>query len=174
MWTRIRSRPVTTSAFPINKSILLCGEMRDLSSLTFEPQLSRSLLAGGGGVHGLAGIATIVASVPLWVKAGLLAGIGLSLVWTGYRYGWRRGGGFITRVELLDGRWRLETGDGIRHPAWLTGGYAQPGIVVLNFRLDSGWRRSLVLLPDAVDSETLRRLRVWLRTRRDEDGSERP
>ena len=148
--------------------------MRDLSSLTFEPQRSRSLLAGSGFVHGLASIAAIVASVPLWIKAGLLAGIGLSLVWTGYRYGWPRGGGFITRVELLDGRWCLETGDGVRHPACLIGGYAHPGIVVLNFRLESGWRRSLALLPDAVDSESLRRLRVWLRIRRDEDGSERP
>ncbi len=148
--------------------------MRDLSSLTFEPQLSRSLLAGSGIVHGLAGIATIVASVPLWVKAGLLAGIGLSLAWTGYRYGWRRGGGFITRVELLDGRWRLETGDGARYPARLTGGYAQPGVVVLNFRVESSWRRSLALLPDSADLESLRRLRVWLRTRRDEDGLDRP
>ncbi|MGB5062377.1 MAG: protein YgfX [Candidatus Competibacter sp.] len=142
--------------------------------MNIEPRPSRILLVCGGVFHGLAGIATIVASVPLWVKAGLLTGIGLSLAWTGYRYGWRRGGGFITRVELLDGRWRLETGDGARYLARLTGGYAHPGIVVLNFRLESGWRRSLVLLPDAVDSETLRRLRVWLRTRRDEDGSEPP
>ncbi|MEZ5580183.1 MAG: protein YgfX [Candidatus Competibacteraceae bacterium] len=148
--------------------------MHRLAALNIEPRPSRILLIGSGVAHGLAGVATIVASVPLWAKAGLLVGIGLSLAWTGYRYGWRRGGGFISRVELLDGRWCLETGDGIRHPAGLTGGYAQPGIVVLNFRLEGGWRRSVVLLPDAVDSETLRRLRVWLRTRRDEGGSECP
>lgn len=148
--------------------------MHRLTALNIESRPSRILLIGSGVAHGLAGVATIVASVPLWAKAGLLVGIGLSLAWTGYRYGWRRGGGFITRVELLDGHWRLETGDGIRHPAGLTGGYAQPGIVVLNFRLEGGWRRSVALLPDAVDSETLRRLRVWLRTRRDEDGSECP
>ncbi|NMQ20441.1 hypothetical protein E4P82_15320 [Candidatus Competibacter phosphatis] len=148
--------------------------MYRLAALNIEPRPSRILLIGSGVAHGLAGVAAIVASVPLWAKAGLLVGIGLSLAWIGYRYGWRRGGGFISRVELLDGRWRLETGDGIRHPAGLTGGYAQPGIVVLNFRLEGGWRRSVALLPDAVDSETLRRLRVWLRTRRDEDGSECP
>ncbi|QQS52997.1 MAG: hypothetical protein IPM89_08610 [Candidatus Competibacteraceae bacterium] len=147
---------------------------RRLAALNIEPRPSRFLLAGSGVVHGLASIATIVASVPLWVKTGLLAGIGLSLVWTGYRYGWRRGGGFITRVEWLDGRWRLETGDGILRQARLAGGYAHPGIIVLNFRLESGWRRSLTLLPDAVDAEDLRRLRVWLRTRRVEDESDRP
>lgn len=148
--------------------------MHRFAALNIEPRPSRILLIGSGVAHGLAGVATIVASVPLWVKAGLLASIGLSLAWTGYRYGWRCGGGFISRIELLDGRWRLETGDGIQHPAKLTGGYAQPGIVVLNFRLEGGWRRSVALLPDAVNSETLRRLRVWLRTRRDEDGSECP
>lgn len=148
--------------------------MHRLAALSIEPRPSRILLIGSVVVHGLAGVAATVASVPLWVKAGLLASIGLSLAWTGYRYGWRRCGGFISRVELLDGRWRLETGDGIQHPAKLTGGYAQPGIVVLSFRLEGVWRRSVALLPDAVDSETLRRLRVWLRTRRDEDGSECP
>lgn len=148
--------------------------MHRLAALSIEPRPSRILLIGSGVAHGLAGVATIVASVPLWAKAGLLVGIGLSLAWTGYRHGWRRGGGFISRVELLDGRWRLEIDDGIQHPAKLTGGYAQPSIVVLNFRLEGGWRRSVVLLPDAVDSETLRRLRVWLCTRRDEDGSECP
>ncbi|MCB1823132.1 MAG: hypothetical protein KDJ54_00475 [Candidatus Competibacteraceae bacterium] len=148
--------------------------MHHLATLNIEPRPSRILLIGSGVAHGLAGVAAIVASVPLWVKAGLLASIGLSLAWTGYRHGWRRGGGFIARVELLDGRWRLETGDGIQHPAKLTGGYAQPSIVVLNFRLENGWRRSVALLPDAVDAETLRRLRVWLRTRWDEDGSECP
>ena len=148
--------------------------MQHLAALNIEPRPSRILLIGSGVVHGLAGVATIVASVPLWAKAGLLAGIGLSLAWTGYRYGWRRGGGFVTCVKLLDGRWCLETGDGIRHSAGLTGGYAQPGLVVLNFRLESGWWWSVALLPDAVDSETLRRLRVWLRTRRDEDGLECP
>ena len=117
----------------------------------------------GGVFHGLAGIATIVASVPLWVKAGLLTGIGLSLAWTGYRYGWRRGGGFITRVELLDGRWRLETGDGGVQSARLIGGYAHPLLVILNFRLERGSRRSLALLPDSADAQSLRRLRALLR-----------
>ncbi|HAS51772.1 MAG TPA: hypothetical protein DCS21_08555 [Gammaproteobacteria bacterium] len=88
----------------------------------------------------------------------------LSLVWFGYGYGAVKGRRFIARIEWLDGRWRLETGDGGVHHGQVTGGYAHPLIVIVNFRLDDGRSRSLTLLPDAADSDDLRRLRVWLRT----------
>jgi hypothetical protein len=148
--------------------------MRSLPSLTLEPRPSRILLLSGGSAHILAGVAVVVSSLPLWIKAGLIAGITLALIWFGWQYGYRRGRGFIARLELLDGRWRLETGNGTIHRAGLIGGYAHPGIVILNFRLETGGRRSLALLPDAAEAEALRRLRVWLRTRRDEDEADRP
>ena len=137
--------------------------------MSIKLRLSQFLLLGGGGVHVLAGFAIVVSSAPIWIKAGLVAGVSLALIRFGWRYGYRGGSGFIARIELLDGVWLLETGDGTRHRARLTGGYAHPLIVILNFRLESGGRRSLALLPDAADAEALRRLRVWLRTRRDED-----
>ena len=143
--------------------------MRSLPSLILEPRPSWLLLISGGGAHLLAGVAVVVCSLPLWIKAGLLAAIALALSRFAWRYGYQRGRGFIARIELLDAVWRLETGDGTLHRAGLTDGYAHPGIVILNFRLESGGRRSLALLPDAADAEALRRLRVWLRTRRDED-----
>ena len=143
--------------------------MRNFTALSIELRLSRILLVSGGGAHVLAGIAVVVSSLPLGIKAGWIAGIALALVRFGWQYGYRRGRGFIARLELLDGRWRLETGDGMLHRAGFTGGYAHPLIVILNFRLESGGRRSLTLLPDAADPDALRRLRVWLRTRRDED-----
>ena len=139
--------------------------MRNRASLILEPRPSRFLLIGGGIGHLLAGIAVVISTVPFWAKAGLLAGIVLALVRFGWQYGYRPGRGFISHIELLDGRWRIETGDGTSRHAWLTGGYAHPGIVILNFRLETGGRRSLTLLPDAADAETLRWLRVWLRTR---------
>ena len=148
--------------------------MRALPSLILELRPSRLLLASGSGAHLLAGVAVVVCSLPLWIKAGLIVAIALALGRFTWRYGYRRGRGFIARIELLDGVWRLETGDGTLHRAGLTDGYAHPGIVILNFRLESGGRRSLVLLPDAADSEALRRLRVWLRTRRDEDHLDPP
>ena len=104
----------------------------------------------------------------------MLAAIALALGRFAWQYGDRRARRFIARIELLDGVWRLETGDGSLYRAGLTDGYAHPGIVILNFRLESGGRRSLALLPDAADAEALRRLRVWLRTRRDEDQPDQP
>lgn len=144
------------------------------AALNVEPRPSRILRVSSGILHAAASIAVVVADIPLWIKVGLLVGIGLSLSWTAYRYGWRGSGGFIVRIEWLDDRWYLETGNGVRHLARLIGGYAHPRIVVLNFRLENGRRWPLVLLPDAVDAESLRRLRVWLRIRSAEDASNRP
>ena len=149
-------------------------KMSNRIALSIEPRPSRLLLACGGGAPLLGGVAVLVGGVPPWIKAGFIVGIALALVRFVWRYGHRRGRGFIARLELLDEAWRLETGDGTPHRARLTSGYAHPGIVILNFRLESGGRRSLALLPDAVDSETLRRLRVWLRVRRDEDEADPP
>ena len=143
-------------------------------SLTLEPRPSRLLLIGGGLGHLLAGVAVVVSSLPWWVQTAFIAGIALSLVGFSYRHGYRQGHDFITRIELLDGRWRLETGAGGVHPARLTGGYAHPLMVILNFRLESGGRRSVTLPPDAADPDALRRLRVWLRTRRDEEDEPEP
>ena len=148
--------------------------MRDFAPLLIEARPSRILLVSGGGAHLLAAIAVVVSSLPPWVKVGWIIAIVLALLGFGWRCGYRRGRGFIARLELLTGGWLLETGDGTLHRARLTGGYAHPGIVILNFRLESGGRRSLALLPDAADAEALRRLRVWLRTRRDEDEPDPP
>lgn len=116
----------------------------------------------------------VVSGVPWWVQVLFVVGIALSLVGFGYRHGYRQGRGFIARIELLDERWRLVTGDGASHPARLIGGYAHPLLIILNFRLESGGRRSVTLFPDAADPDALRRLRVWLRTSRDAGVSDHP
>lgn len=75
-----------------------------------------------------------------------------------------------------DGRWRLHTAAGREFTArLLPGSYANAALVILNFALDDGrWRRrSVVLLPDAVDAATLRRLRVRLRMVRSEESGVR-
>ena len=148
------------------------GAVRPLPFLTLEPRPSPILLGVGGSAHILAGVAVVVSGLALWIKVSLIVGIALALGRFGWRYGDRRGRGFIARVELLDGAWRLETGDGMSHRAGLTSGYAHPGIVILNFRLAGGGRRSLALPSDAAEPEALRRLRVWLRTRRSGDETD--
>jgi hypothetical protein len=142
--------------------------MQRFPYLRVELRPSRMLLIGGSSGHVLAGVAVVVASIPLWFKVGLIAAIGLALAWLVWRYGDCNGPGFIARVELLDGRWRLATGDGRIHRAQLTGGYAHLHGLILNFRLDNGWSRAVTLLADAADPDDLRQLRVWLRTQRDE------
>jgi hypothetical protein len=142
--------------------------MRDSLPLLVELYPSRRLLIGGGLSHLLAGVAVVLADIPWWIKVSVVVGIGLSLVWFGLCYGYASGRGFIARIEWLDGRWRLETSDGRVQRGQLIGGYAHPQIILLNFRLDSGGRRALTLLPDSADPDALRRLRVWLRTQRDQ------
>lgn len=140
--------------------------MPSFPSLVVELRPSPTLLLGGGLSHVLAGTAVVVASIPLWIKVGIMVGIGLTLTRFGWRYLNRDGRGFIARIELLDGRWRIETGDGQLHRAQVTCGYAHPQIIILKFRMDTGWSWGLTLLPDSADPDSQRQLRVWLRTRR--------
>jgi hypothetical protein len=148
--------------------------MHNPAALNIQLRRSRILLISGSAVHVLSGVAVVVSSIPWWVKTGLIAGIVLSLAWFGYCHGYLQGQRFITYVEWLDGRWRLETGDGGVHRGQLIGGYAHPLIVIVNFQLDDGGRRSLTLLPDSADPDDLRRMRVWLRTRPYNDEPEPP
>lgn len=142
--------------------------MSGLCDLSVALRPSRWMLAAGATLHLLAGFAVLSSSVPTGVKTAFMAALGLSLSGLGFRHGMARGSGFIAGVERLDGRWRLQAGDGGAQPARLTGGYACPSIIILNFRLDDGRCRSLTLLPDSADAESLRRLRVLLRVGRDE------
>lgn len=135
--------------------------------LDIELRPSRWFLVVGGLTHGLAGLAVVLAGVPMGLKAGFILGLGLSAVWLGWRNGSHRYYQFIVRIALLDGHWRLQTRDGLIHPARLRGGCIHPLITILNFHLDQGRSRSITLLPDSAEAEDLRRLRVWLRVYRD-------
>jgi toxin CptA len=70
-------------------------------------------------------------------------------------------------VQLIwdaEGKWTLLTLKGERLTAQLQPTtYLHPHLVILNFRLGKLWeRRAVVLLPDSVDADTFRRLRVRL------------
>jgi len=104
--------------------------MPHLPSLRVNVRPSRILLIGGGSGHVLAGVAVVVADIPLWLKIGWIIAIGLALAGFLQRYGDRERRGFIACIELLDGRWRLTTGDGQVQRGRLTGGYAHPQCLV--------------------------------------------
>ena len=122
----------------------------------------------------MAVVAVVVSSIPWWIKAGFIVGIAWSLARLGRRYGQIHSADFITGLELIDGRWRLETRAGSVHHGHLASGYAHPLIVILNFRLENGRRRSLTLLPDTVAGDELRRLRSWLLTTRGDERQAGP
>ena len=64
------------------------------------------------------------------------------------------------------GAWMLLTRGGTLHKAQLLPStYIHPALVVLNFSTGKN-RRSVVILPDRMDAEALRRLRVRLRCER--------
>ncbi|MBL8260276.1 MAG: hypothetical protein JNM60_10745 [Candidatus Competibacteraceae bacterium] len=147
-------------------------EMGDFHNLSVDLRPSRLLLIGGAALHLLAGVAVVFSGVPHGAKAGFIALLVWSLASLGFRHGLRRSPGFIAGIDWLDGRWRLRDGKGGRRPARLIGGYAHPLIVILNFRPDNAPVRSLALLPDAADAESLRRLRVLLRIWRDADAED--
>jgi hypothetical protein len=83
------------------------------------------LLGGGVILHLLAGCAVLLAAIPIGVKAGFDVGLILSLAGLVYRYGVQSSRGFIARVDVADGRWRLQMGDGAIQQADLMGGYAR-------------------------------------------------
>jgi toxin CptA len=59
--------------------------------------------------------------------------------------------------------WTVEDGCGARSEAQLLGGsFVHPLLIVLNFRLADGSRRSRALLGDETNPERLRRLRARL------------
>lgn len=62
------------------------------------------------------------------------------------------------------GEWQLVTRDGNRYDATiLASSFVTPYLAVLNCSLTGRWLQyHIVILPDAVDEEAFRRLRVWL------------
>lgn len=137
--------------------------MQASPSLALELRPSRWLWVGSIILHQLAGGAALLAAIPMGAKVGVSIGLILSLAWLSYRYACRSSSGFIVSIEALDGRWRLTMGNGAIQQVSLIGAYAHPLLIILNFRFESGWRRSLALLPDAATAEERRRLRAWLR-----------
>lgn len=124
-------------------------------------------------VHG--GAAGCVLIVPLsWpVRVLLAALILLSLWYTLSRWGLLRHNRAVTALLWDDlGEWKLFSRDRKETAVRLEpDSFVSPGWVVLNFSaIDAPGRWSVVLLPDSLDGESFRRLRVRLRL----EGREAP
>ncbi len=101
---------------------------------------------------------------PGWAKLVLALSLAASLCWSLAWHVWRRGDAIIEAILHGDGSWTVET----RQAEALAATLAPDSLVtlpltVLVFTLAAGRRRALLVLPDTIDPETNRRLRVRLR-----------
>lgn len=141
-----------------------------MSSSGFSTSLDLSLrpsvraVVGLSALHVAAVALSVLAGPPKW--AGLLMALLFLLSWLSLRrhpafgYGPRALHHLILHAE---GGWTVESARGGRQDAELLGSsVVQSWIIVLNFKLKQGGRRSRVLVGDELDAEALRRLRARL------------
>ncbi len=111
-------------------------------------------------------LAAAVAALPALAAAIVAAGLGLSAV-EHLRRALHRSPLAIVEVELdAEGRAAVAGPAGGWSPARLVdAAVPAPWLAVLVLRDADGRRRSAVVLPDGVEADAFRRLRVWLRWR---------
>lgn len=112
--------------------------------------------------HALAVVAVLAPPWPAALKATLLAGIGVSAI-----LAWRRRLQVVDRLRLLDdGRLecRLAGEEGFVEASLRGTATVHPWLTVVHLEI-GGRRRAIVVLPDSMQTEDFRRLRVWLRWR---------
>lgn len=113
----------------------------------------------------------------LAVKIGMAVVLSSSLLFGLRQHVWRAGKRSVCAIRLTgeceislqgqDGTW-LEA-------AILPSSFISPYLTVLNLKIETERRaRHVVLLPDAMDAEQFRQLRVWLRWRCKEGNSDLP
>ncbi|HUY01834.1 MAG TPA: protein YgfX [Rhodocyclaceae bacterium] len=130
---------------------------------TLSLRRSRRLAALLAGAHALAAAVVLSLALPWWLKIVLLAAI---LVSTWRRLNRLRGPGRICRLTLrADGRLEFSRVDGSCgvasvHPQTTVTAFLCVLLLRIQARVEA-----LVLLPDALDAEDFRLLRLWLRWR---------
>ena len=123
----------------------------------------------------------LLALVPFAMQPGpmLFVMLGLiSLSWLGLRRHPAFGFGNKAIVHLIwhaEGGWTLYDGAGRSSSAELLGSsYVHVHLLVLNFRLKNGRRRTRILLGDELDAELMRRLRARLLVEKPAAKTDRP
>jgi hypothetical protein len=134
-------------------------------TLDLHPRPSLRAVQGLLVLHAGAVLLTMLAQPPRW--AGLTLAALYALSWLRLRRHAVFGYGPRALVRLIleaDGRWRVEDARGLRADArLLPGSVAQSWLIVLNFRLPSGARRTRALVGDELAPDDWRRLHARLR-----------
>jgi toxin CptA len=127
---------------------------------------SRILTGVLGFAHAAAIAVALIVTLPLWAKLLLSAAVGSSCGWSIYHSALLRDKRAIVELEVGEGgRASFRTRDGAWRDAQVQGSsLVLPWLTVLNVLPDGRRRaRHVVILPDNVDPEAFRRLRVLLR-----------
>lgn len=122
------------------------------------------------GVHGLAALMLPCAALPLPVMLLLAGAIALSLAWHWPRHVTRTAPACVQALRWdADGSCRLQHRDGTQqHLRLYPQAFVQPWLVILQVGESGHLRRHLVILPDMLERDSFRRLRVRLRMTADE------
>ena len=130
----------------------------------FKLRPSRYLMAVLIAAHSITLASLLPLALPVWAKVALALFLLLSLVYYLHRDAWlSASAGMVLALE--DGLVALVThgsnrlvGQVLRHSL------VTPSITVLNVLPQGGhFARSVVILPDSLDAESFRQLRVWLK-----------
>jgi toxin CptA len=142
--------------------------------LTFDIAPSRWLRLAVAMTHVLAGMAVLMADLRAWLQGVILVLVTASLAWS-----MRRGSLIELRCQP-DGRLAISAvsnqspaviASEARQSSWLAvevrpETVVLPWLVVLRYRCAEGGRtQTAAILPDSLDEDDFRRLRVWLKWR---------
>jgi len=130
--------------------------------LHLQAAVSRLLAAFILATHTLAGVVLILMpALPWWGSLLLFIPLVVSL-----RHYWRLHIARSHRDSVLDATfysvdvWRVHTGSGSKFAVLSDSSFLHPWVCVLNLRASGGKLYTLILLPDSLPAEVLRRLRV--------------
>lgn len=119
------------------------------------------LLAHGGAIT-----IVLVVSMPLWLKLIAVTALVINLGFEMWRNALMRDADAVVAIGIAaDNALSIQTRRGDWVDCTVRGDtYVASFLVVLNLRrLDNERRKIVVILPDAIDAEDFRKLRVWLR-----------
>jgi toxin CptA len=135
-----------------------------VTPLSIEIRPSRWLARYVLSVYAAAALTVIGLPISPWVTSTVLCILSISgLLTYQTRVRLRSRRAVVALNRCADASWQLRSADGTAHQArLLPDSYLHPELLVLNFRLGNGKRRSVVLVRDSADKTTLRRLRVAL------------
>lgn len=118
--------------------------------------------------HISAALCVLNVPLPAWLKISLYAVLTASLAHSLTRDVWRKRGNSIVELHCnRDGGAIITMRNGVESAARVLGSsFVTAYLTIVLLKLDSEWRvRAVVILPDAVQPERFRQLRVWLKWR---------